>query len=97
MGRRHKNKPVKVSVDQNIVFGTTSKCLGSKESIFVEYRGSDCRCAKCYYCYDEDTCSQVPCTKEERKDGKTGYFRLMAELPKEYAFESNGTSIVRRS
>lgn len=43
--------------------------------LFVEYKKED-RCNKCALYYYSDSCKSIPCTKKERTDKATGYYRL---------------------
>jgi hypothetical protein len=42
--------------------------------LFVPYTKSD-RCSKCALYYYEEDCHTTPCTKKERRDKLTGYYR----------------------
>lgn len=59
---------MRISKDQNKIK------YDRKSVVFVECNGL--KCDKCAFCdYSTEDCYCIPCEKEERKDGRTGYFR----------------------
>lgn len=49
--------------------------------LFVPYSKAD-RCNKCALYYYETSCQNTPCTKKERRDKLTGYYRLFKVTPR---------------
>lgn len=56
-------------MDQTEIIGSSGVT-----AIFIEYHGYH-RCAKCIFQSNEKKCEKAPCTPEERKDGRRGFFR----------------------
>lgn len=59
---------MKITYDQN-----TISDIHGFDAVFMPYSGKD-RCNRCALCHSEK-CPDIPCSEEERKDGRRGYFR----------------------
>lgn len=69
-----------ITQDQNLTV-ITVKNKAKNEALFVCYEKEN-RCNRCFYAYRQE-CEEVPCTSEERKDRKTGYWRACFDNKKE--------------
>jgi len=47
---------------------------GFTNAVFVEYAGES-RCSKCVFQSNDKKCKFAPCSPDERKDGRRGFFR----------------------
>ena len=65
---RLKRRNMKITYDQN-----TISDIHGFDAVFMPYGGKD-RCNRCAL-YHSEKCPDIPCSEEERKDGRRGYFR----------------------
>lgn len=72
---RPRGMAYRIDKEQLTVYGS-NKISGMNTIIakFMPYNGDGCRCAKCIFSID-GKCEELPCTSDERKDGKEGFFR----------------------
>ena len=56
---------------------------GKITAVFVEYSG-EYRCAKCVFQDSPKKCKSAPCSPDERKDKRRGFFRAANAIGSQY-------------
>lgn len=69
---------MKITYNQN-----TINDIHGFDAVFMPYSGAD-RCNRCILS-DSDKCRSAPCSEDERKDGRRGYFRASKDADTPYS------------
>lgn len=77
------------------VTGSQCEVSDSKRvvAVFMPYSGEH-RCAKCVF-QTSDFCKRAPCTADERKDGRQGFFRAANKSTSEFAIADAFKGLLR--
>lgn len=79
-----KKSIMKITYNQN-----TINDIHGCDAVFMPYSGQD-RCNRCILA-DSDNCADAPCSEEERKDGRRGYFRASKTADTPYSVAAGFT------